>query len=69
MAKPYYKVKDYEAQRSIGYLLRRAGKVITSHIEQLFIGADVSFTQWVILMNLRAGIVKNCLRNLRIYEP
>ncbi len=58
MVKNYYKLKDYEAQRSIGYLVRRAGKVVTNHIEQLFVETDVSFTQWVILMNLRAGIVK-----------
>jgi len=58
MAKSYYKTKNYQSQRSIGYLLRRSGKLITAHIEGLFIGQDITALQWIILMNLRAGIVK-----------
>ena len=54
MPKQYYKVENYQSQRSIGYFLRRAGKLITSRIESLFIQEDVSFVQWVILMHLRA---------------
>jgi len=56
MPKQYYKVKDYQARRSIGYLLRRSGKLVTGHIQDLFIEEDVSFIQWVILMNLRDGL-------------
>ena len=56
MPKQYYKVKGYQSQRSIGYLLRRSGKLITGRIESLFIKEDVSFVQWVILMNLRDGL-------------
>jgi len=56
MLKNYYNVKGYQSQRSIGYLLRRSGKLITARIEALFTQEDVSFVQWVILMNLRDGL-------------
>jgi DNA-binding MarR family transcriptional regulator len=58
MVKTYYKAKNYQSQRSIGYLLRRSGKLITAHIEGLFEGQDITATQWIVLMNLRAGILK-----------
>src|SRR5271170_2545024 len=56
MPKQYYRLKGYDSRRSIGYLLRRAGKLITGRIEALFVKEDVSFVQWVILMNLRDGL-------------
>jgi DNA-binding MarR family transcriptional regulator len=56
MSKPFYKLESYQSRRSIGYLLRRAGKLITARIESLFVKEDVSFVQWVILMNLRDGL-------------
>ena len=56
MPKQYYTVKDYQSRRSIGYLLRRSGKLITNRIEKLFVEEDISFVQWVILMNLRDGL-------------
>ncbi len=56
MPKQYYNVKHYKSQRSVGYLLRRAGKLITSQIETLFVTKDLSFVQWVIMMNLRDGL-------------
>jgi DNA-binding MarR family transcriptional regulator len=58
MAKPYYKIKNYDSQRSIGYLLRKGGKLITANIEALFVGKDITAIQWIILMNLRAGNFK-----------
>ena len=58
MPKEYYNVEGYEARRSIGYLTRRAGKLMTSRIETLFVAEDVSFVQWVVLMNLREGLRK-----------
>jgi DNA-binding MarR family transcriptional regulator len=56
MPKQYYKVSQYQSLRSIGYLLRRAGKLITGRIEALFTEEEVTFVQWVILMHLREGI-------------
>jgi DNA-binding MarR family transcriptional regulator len=55
MPKNYYKVEGYNSRNSIGYLLRRGSKLITGEIEKLFVKEDVSFVQWVILMNLRDG--------------
>jgi DNA-binding MarR family transcriptional regulator len=56
MPKHYYKVDRYQSRRSIGYLLRHAGKLITGRIEALFLKEEVSFVQWVILMHLREGL-------------
>jgi DNA-binding MarR family transcriptional regulator len=56
MPKQYYRLQGYDSRRSIGYLLRRSGKLITGRIEALFIKEDVSFVQWVILMHLRDGL-------------
>jgi len=58
MPKQYYKVKNYRSRRSIGYLLRHASKLITARIEALFVSEDVTFVQWVILMNLRDGLAR-----------
>lgn len=55
MLKQYYKLSQYSPERSIGYLLRRSGKLITAQIEALFTKEDVSFVNWVILMNLNNG--------------
>src|SRR3984957_17925934 len=56
MPEQYYHLKDYDSRRSIRYLLRRSGKLITGRIEALFVKEDVSFVQWVIMMNLRDGL-------------
>ena len=56
MPKTYYHVEAYQARRSIGYLLRRAGTLVTAHIEELFTEEDVSFLQWMLMMNLREGL-------------
>jgi DNA-binding MarR family transcriptional regulator len=54
MVKSYYKVNTYKSRRGIGYLLKRAGKLANLRIEELFTGdEEISFTQWVVLMNLR----------------
>lgn len=58
MATPYYKTKNYQFQRSIGHLLRKAGKLITTQIEDVFTEQDIGFVQWAILMKLRTGAVK-----------
>ena len=54
MVLSYYKVKTYKSRRGIGYLMKRAGKLANARIEELFIGdEEISFTQWIVLMNLR----------------
>ncbi len=57
MKKPYYKVDGYQSRRSVGYLLRRGSKLITTAVEDMFSEEDdVNFVQWVILMHLRDGL-------------
>ena len=58
MVLSYYKVKNYQSRRGIGYLLKRAGRLANARIEELFTGdEEISFTQWVVLMNLRDKLV------------
>ncbi len=56
MPTDFYNVEDYNARRSIGYLMRLSGKLVTQRIQELFIGEDITFVQWVTLMNLRDGL-------------
>lgn len=53
MNKPYYKVETYKAGRSIGYLTRRASKLLTGHIDALFVTHGMTFAQYFVLMNIR----------------
>ncbi len=56
MPRQFYTVSEYASRRSVGYLLRRAAKLITGRIEALFLRQDITFVQWVILMHLREGL-------------
>jgi len=52
----YYDATNYKTRLSIGYLLRHSSKLITLHIESLFVGTSISFVQYVMLMNIRDGL-------------
>ena len=52
MAKPYYTVENLEAGKSIGYLVKRCGGLMTQLAERRFESTSVSFTQWIALMRL-----------------
>jgi DNA-binding MarR family transcriptional regulator len=54
MAKPYYKVDTLAADNSVGYLVKRCGVLMTQIAERRFEALSVSFTQWVVLMQLSA---------------
>ena len=56
MAKPFYNVENFQARRSIGYLVRRLHNLIVPRAEALFADADFTFSQWVVLMAVRDGI-------------
>ena len=60
MVGQFYKVKNYNARKSIGYLIRRGSNLLTAQIESLFVEQDLTFTQYVILMNLRDKLATNC---------
>ena len=52
MAKPYYTVETLEPGKSIGYLVKRCGALMTQLAERGFESTSVSFTQWIALMRL-----------------
>lgn len=58
MVKQYYKIEEYHASRSIGYLLKSSSKQIRQRIEELFEKEEVTFVQWGILMSLRYNLAK-----------
>ena len=50
----HYRYETYEAQASIGYLVKRCGTLIAASAEKAFEGDTLSFTQWVVLIRLRS---------------
>jgi DNA-binding MarR family transcriptional regulator len=52
MRKPYYTLETLEADKSVGYLLKRCGVVMTAVAEQSFEALPISFTQWIVLTHL-----------------
>jgi DNA-binding MarR family transcriptional regulator len=50
--------ESWHAQRSIGYLARRASGLILSRLEDIFAGQGMTFVQWAVLMLLRDGLVR-----------
>ena len=60
MAKPFYSAEIYDAQRSIGCLLRRLTNLMLPRVEARFTDNELTFTHWVILMALRDGIADTC---------
>ncbi len=62
MSKQYYRAGDYEARKSIGYLLRRGRNLLTAQVEVLFkqkLGDDsLPYVHWVILMCLRDNLAR-----------
>lgn len=62
MSKQYYKADQYEAKKSVGYLVRRGRNLVTSQLESIFkkeFGEDgLPYIQWVILMCLRDNLAR-----------
>lgn len=55
MKKPYFTIDDFEPCRSPGYLLRRVHNQLLRHAEQVVSMEELTFTQWVALVQLRDG--------------
>lgn len=53
---PHYSAPTYRAGQSIGYLVRRASNLMTSKVEAAFANHEITFSQWLILMQLRDGL-------------
>lgn len=52
MSQPYYTVDNLEAGRSIGFLVKRCGGLMSQVAERRFATEQVSFTQWMVLATL-----------------
>jgi DNA-binding MarR family transcriptional regulator len=52
----YFKVDNFDCRRAPGYLIRRLHNLVVPMAEDLFADAEITFTQWVILVALRDAI-------------
>lgn len=59
MSKQHYQVSTYRAQKSVGYLLKRAHSLMLDTLETPLAERGFSFVQYVILSWLRDGIAVN----------
>jgi DNA-binding MarR family transcriptional regulator len=50
--KRYYELETLEAGRSIGYLVKRCGVLMTQAAERRFAQLPIAFTQWLVLVRL-----------------
>ena len=56
MTLPFYDTASFDPERSIGYLVKRLGKLSTAHIEASFAGRELTFTHWIAMAMLRHGM-------------
>jgi DNA-binding MarR family transcriptional regulator len=54
----HYTPSTYRVRTSIGYLIRRASNVMISRIECVFSTHEITFVQWLVLMQVRDGIAR-----------
>jgi DNA-binding MarR family transcriptional regulator len=52
MPEHYYNAETLEPERSVGFLIKRCGVLMTQFAERSFESQPISFTQWVALMTL-----------------
>jgi DNA-binding MarR family transcriptional regulator len=50
--KPYYSLESLEPNRSIGFLMKRCGVLMSQVAERRFQALSISFTQWLALIGL-----------------
>lgn len=53
MSEPYYKIETLEPMKSIGFLIKRCGVMMSQLAERRFESQQISFTQWLVLIRLR----------------
>lgn len=53
----FYTPETYTVRGSVGYLIRRARNLMTARVEAEFDRHEVTFVQWIIMMQLRDGLV------------
>jgi DNA-binding MarR family transcriptional regulator len=60
MAKPFYRLDNFQAQNSVGCLVRRLNNLMTPRAEARFADEELTFSHWVTLMCLRDGLASTC---------
>jgi len=61
----YYRVDSYTARGSIGYLVRRARNLMSARVEAAFTEHEITFVQWLVLLQLRDGIANTAAEMCR----
>ena len=51
------RVEGFTTKGSLGYLLRRAHKLMSQQAEQVFAGRDLTLSQWIVLKMIDEGSV------------
>ena len=51
------RVEGFTAKRSLGFLLRRAQKLMSQQAEQIFAGRGLTLSQWIVLRLINEGRV------------
>lgn len=54
-AAKHYDSKTFTAGASVGYLLKVAHTLMAECANEAFVGRDISFMQWIVLIKLREG--------------
>ena len=60
MPKPFYDADSFNGCKSIGYLIRRCHNKMLPRAEAQFADAELTFSQWVVLMSLRDKAADTC---------
>jgi DNA-binding MarR family transcriptional regulator len=60
MRKPFYTRETFDAQNSIGCLLRRLMNLTTPKAEACFADRDLAFSHWVTMVVIRDGLARTC---------
>jgi DNA-binding MarR family transcriptional regulator len=58
MKTPYFEAGDFSPCNSPGALLRRVHGLVLRRADQILFGEDLTFTQWIVLVQLRDGVAK-----------
>src|SRR6476469_9397851 len=56
VSRQQYSAESFHLQESIGYLVKRAQRLMHDRIESVFASQGITFQQWVVLMHLRDGL-------------
>lgn len=60
MPRPFYDVDTFNGCKSVGYLIRRCHNKMMPRIEARFADAELTFSQWVVLISLRDKAAGTC---------